>query len=161
MNGVGLLTIERLLAQSAGRAPASLQALAARALAIALVRAKLDIRVAGQLLELADLSLERLDRPVEGLDRLPETLVPGAQLKDRLLLRGVRRPQFLDQPKLGHKRLATTVIYAYLDDNALQAAAERAAGVIAKTMGYTEKPHSAFEEIAGWTSRGAASTISV
>ena len=35
---------------------------------------------------------------------------------------------------LGHKRLATTGIYAHLDDNALQAAAEKAAGRIAKAM---------------------------
>ena len=32
---------------------------------------------------------------------------------------------------LGHRRLATTAIYAHLDDNALQAAAEKAAGRIA------------------------------
>ncbi len=37
---------------------------------------------------------------------------------------------------LGHRRLATTAIYAHLDDNALQAAAERAAGAIAKAMGF-------------------------
>ena len=37
---------------------------------------------------------------------------------------------------LGHRRLATTDIYAHLDDNALQAAAEKAAGRIAKAMGF-------------------------
>jgi hypothetical protein len=36
---------------------------------------------------------------------------------------------------LGHKRLATTAVYAYLDDNALQTAAEKAAGRIAKATG--------------------------
>ena len=35
---------------------------------------------------------------------------------------------------LGHTRLATTAIYAHLDDSALQAAAEKAAGRIAKAM---------------------------
>ena len=35
---------------------------------------------------------------------------------------------------LGHRRLATTAIYAHLDDSALQAAAETAAGRIAKAM---------------------------
>ncbi len=37
---------------------------------------------------------------------------------------------------LGHRRLATTAIYAHLDDSALQAAAEKAAGRIAKAMGF-------------------------
>ena len=37
---------------------------------------------------------------------------------------------------LGHRRLATTAIYAHLDDNALQAAAGRAAGAIAEAMGF-------------------------
>ena len=41
---------------------------------------------------------------------------------------------------LGHKRLATTAIYAHLDDNALQAAAEQAAGRIAKAMGFEVPP---------------------
>ena len=41
---------------------------------------------------------------------------------------------------LGHRRLATTAIYAHLDDNALQVAAERAAGRIAKAMGFEAKP---------------------
>jgi len=41
---------------------------------------------------------------------------------------------------LGHRRLATTAIYAHLDDSALQAAAENAAGVIAKAMGFAGKP---------------------
>ncbi len=39
---------------------------------------------------------------------------------------------------LGHRRLATTAIYAHLDDSALQAAAEKAAGQIAKAMGFTK-----------------------
>ncbi len=38
---------------------------------------------------------------------------------------------------LGHRRLATTAIYAHLDHNALQAAAEKTAGRIAKAMGYS------------------------
>ena len=37
---------------------------------------------------------------------------------------------------LGHRRLATTAIYAHLDDAALQGAAEKAAGRIAKAMGF-------------------------
>ena len=37
---------------------------------------------------------------------------------------------------LGHRRLATTAIYAHLDDNALQAAAGKAAGAIAEAMGF-------------------------
>ena len=37
---------------------------------------------------------------------------------------------------LGHGRLATTAIYAHLDDNGLQAAAEKAAGRIAKAIGF-------------------------
>ncbi len=37
---------------------------------------------------------------------------------------------------LGHKRLATTAIYAHLDDHVLQAAAEKAARRIAKAMGF-------------------------
>ena len=37
---------------------------------------------------------------------------------------------------LGHRRLATTAIYAHLDDSALQAAAEKAAGRIARAMGF-------------------------
>ncbi len=41
---------------------------------------------------------------------------------------------------LGHRRLATTAIYAHLDDNALQAAAEKAASRIAKAMGFEAEP---------------------
>ena len=41
---------------------------------------------------------------------------------------------------LGHRRLATTAIYAHLDDSALQAAAEKAAGRIAKAMGFEPGP---------------------
>ena len=41
---------------------------------------------------------------------------------------------------LGHRRLATTAIYAHLDDSALHAAAERAAGVIAKAMEFKSEP---------------------
>ena len=37
---------------------------------------------------------------------------------------------------LGHRWLATTAIYAHLDDAALHAAAETAAGQIAKAMGF-------------------------
>ena len=37
---------------------------------------------------------------------------------------------------LGHRRLATTAIYAHLDDAALHTAAEQAAGRIAKAMGF-------------------------
>ena len=37
---------------------------------------------------------------------------------------------------LGHRRIAMTASYAHLDDNAFQAAAAQAAGVIAKAMGY-------------------------
>ena len=37
---------------------------------------------------------------------------------------------------LGHRRLETTAIYAHLDDAALQGAAEKAAGRIAKAMGF-------------------------
>ena len=37
---------------------------------------------------------------------------------------------------LGHRRLETTAIYAHLDDAALHAAAEQAAGRIAKAMGF-------------------------
>ena len=37
---------------------------------------------------------------------------------------------------LGHRRMATTAIYAHLDDAALHAAAEKAAGRIAKAMGF-------------------------
>ena len=45
---------------------------------------------------------------------------------------------------LGHRRLATTAIYAHLDDSTLQAAAEKAAGRIAKAMGFkAERPHCA------------------
>lgn len=40
---------------------------------------------------------------------------------------------------LGHRRLATTAIYARLDDGALQAAAEKAADRIAKAMGFTDE----------------------
>lgn len=40
----------------------------------------------------------------------------------------------------GHERLATTAIYAHLDGNALQVAARRSAGIIAKAMGYTPAP---------------------
>ena len=39
---------------------------------------------------------------------------------------------------LGHRRLATTAIYAHLDDAALHAAAEKAAGRVAKAMRFTE-----------------------
>ena len=39
---------------------------------------------------------------------------------------------------LGHRRLATTATYAHLDDNALKTAAEKAAGRIAKAMGFRE-----------------------
>ena len=38
---------------------------------------------------------------------------------------------------LGHRRLATTAIYAHLDDAALPTATEKAAGRIAKAMGFT------------------------
>ena len=46
---------------------------------------------------------------------------------------------------LGHRRRATTAIYAHLDDNALrdaaaQAAAAQAAAVIARAMGYRAGP---------------------
>ena len=41
---------------------------------------------------------------------------------------------------LGHRRPATTAIYAHLDDSALQAAAEQAAGRIAKAMGFKGEP---------------------
>ena len=37
---------------------------------------------------------------------------------------------------LGQRRLETTAIYAHLDDAALQGAAEKAAGRIAKAMGF-------------------------
>ena len=37
---------------------------------------------------------------------------------------------------LGHRRLATTAIYAHLDDAARQGAAEKAAGRIAKATGF-------------------------
>ena len=37
---------------------------------------------------------------------------------------------------LGHRRLATIAINAHLDDNALQAAAEKAAGPIAEAVGF-------------------------
>jgi len=40
---------------------------------------------------------------------------------------------------LGHRRLATTAIYAHLDDHALQSAAEQAAGRIAEAMGFKAK----------------------
>ena len=39
---------------------------------------------------------------------------------------------------LGHKRLATTAIYAQLDDAAVRAAAEKAAGRIAKAIELTK-----------------------
>ena len=39
---------------------------------------------------------------------------------------------------LGHRCLATTAIYAHRDNSALQAAAEKAAGRIAKAMGFRE-----------------------
>ena len=43
---------------------------------------------------------------------------------------------------LDHRRLPRIAIYAHLDDNALQAAAEKAAGRIAKAMGFNaEHPH--------------------
>ena len=43
---------------------------------------------------------------------------------------------------LAHKRLAITAIYAHLDDNAFQAAAEKAAGRVARAMGFeAETPH--------------------
>ena len=42
---------------------------------------------------------------------------------------------------LGHRRLETTAIYAHLDDAALQGAAEKAVGRIAKAMEFTiERP---------------------
>ena len=37
---------------------------------------------------------------------------------------------------LGRRRLATIAVYRHLDDNALQAATVRAAGVIAMAMGF-------------------------
>lgn len=41
---------------------------------------------------------------------------------------------------LGHRRRETTAIYAHLNDAALRDAAERAAGVIARAMGYSAEP---------------------
>ena len=41
---------------------------------------------------------------------------------------------------LGHRRRATTAIYAHLDDTALQDAAAQAGGVIAGAMGYRAAP---------------------
>ena len=41
---------------------------------------------------------------------------------------------------LGHRKRATTAIYAHLDDTALRAAAAQAATVIALAMGYTAEP---------------------
>ena len=41
---------------------------------------------------------------------------------------------------LGHRRRETTAIYAHLDDAALRDAADRAAGVIARHMGYKAEP---------------------
>ena len=41
---------------------------------------------------------------------------------------------------LGHRKRATTAIYAHLDDAALQAAAAQAAGVIAAAMGFRAEP---------------------
>ncbi len=38
---------------------------------------------------------------------------------------------------LGHKRRVTTALYAHLDDATLQEAARKAAGVIARAMGFT------------------------
>ena len=38
---------------------------------------------------------------------------------------------------LGHRKRATTAIYAHLDDTALRDAAAQAATVIARAMGYT------------------------
>jgi len=37
---------------------------------------------------------------------------------------------------LGHRRRESTAIYAHLDDNALQGAAEQAAGRVAGAMGF-------------------------
>ena len=41
---------------------------------------------------------------------------------------------------LGHRKRATTAIYAHLDDSALRDAAARAATVIARAMGYAAEP---------------------
>jgi len=41
---------------------------------------------------------------------------------------------------LGHRKRATTAIYAQLDDAALRAAAAHAATVIARAMGYRAAP---------------------
>lgn len=42
---------------------------------------------------------------------------------------------------LGHRRLETTAIYAHLDDAALQGAAEKAEGRVAKAMEFAiERP---------------------
>ena len=41
---------------------------------------------------------------------------------------------------LGHRKRATTAIYAHLDDAALRDAAAQAATIIARAMGYTAEP---------------------
>lgn len=47
---------------------------------------------------------------------------------------------------LGHRKRATTAIYAHLADSALRAAAAQAAAVIARAMGYSASPPPVIDE---------------
>lgn len=57
---------------------------------------------------------------------------------------------------LRHKRLATPAICAHLDGNALQAAAEKAAGQTAKAMGFMAGARTARSTLDGTFSTGTA-----